>query len=144
MHLGGERQFPYDIMPSYPHLSENEAKIWTSFVLNHPNRFDKVYYDVCVGDFRGKEDLKPEWDRNRRYLGKYKIDVVGVKGEETTIVELKKNATSKALGEIWLYWHLFKRDFKGEKEPKLLIITDTEMPNIREVANADNVEFIVV
>ena len=135
----------YGTLPNYPHLSVNEAAIWERFVARNPTAFVRAYYDVCVGEPReSEEELKPAWEKNRRYLGAYKIDVIGENEDELTIIEIKHEATTKALGEVWFYDFLFQKLYTGKKRVTNAIITDTEMPHIRECAFADGVGLWVV
>ena len=138
-------RFKFEILSKYPHLTETEGGIWTRFIQKYPKYFDSVDYDIPVGNFRGNiEDLKEEWQRNAGYLGKYKIDCVGYKGDVITIVEVKKEATTKALGEIWLYEFLYKKDKMPVERVDCLILTDYEMPNMSEICQSDNVKIIIV
>ncbi len=137
--------YKYEILSKYPHVSASEADIWTRFIAKFPGFFDQVWYDVQIGGIRGDlSDLKDEWKSNAEYLGKYKIDVLGLKDGVYTIIELKKSATTKALGEVWAYDFLFKQEWKPENKVKNMIITDEEMPNIRQIAEAEEVDLVVV
>lgn len=136
--------FQYKILLSYEHLSENESKIWTRFIEKYPDFFDEVWYDWQVGSFRGNEELNEATARNRAYLGKYKIDVVGRKGDTFYIVEIKKDATTKALGEVWAYEFLFKDENPDKQNLKTMIITNQSMPNICQICEADEVGHYVV
>lgn len=136
---------PYERMNVYPHLSKREAPIWDTFIRRNPGMFTRVWYDVQVGERRADStELAPEWERNAAYLGAYKIDVVADAGPYLLVIELKHQATTKALGEVWLYEHLLKKAWGTEKPILSAIVTDEEMPNIREVAEADGVQLFVV
>jgi hypothetical protein len=137
--------YPYTKRDSYPHLSDAEGKIWERFIAENPDRFDVCWYDVELGTPRGYDATRPEpYRSHHRYLGGYKIDVLGQKGDQLTIIELKKQATTKALGEIWLYEYMYLKEKAPEKAPRLMIITDEEMPHIQECCVADEVELVVV
>ena len=139
------RWFKYEILPSYPHLSDNEAAIWSRFISKYPDRFNRIAYDVCVGEPRPcAEPLDEKTLRNRHYLGRYKIDVLAEDGEFFYIIELKKEATTKALGEVWLYERLFNLDYNPNKPLQSFVITDSEMPNIRATLEEENIGLIVV
>lgn len=139
------RFFPFEVLSKYPHLSEDESIIWSAFIARYPDFVDKVAYDVCVGDFRSsEEELNEATAKNREYLGRYKIDALGIKDGQYYIFEVKKSATSKALGEVWMYWHCFERDFKPAAPPLCVIVTDEERPNMREICEADGVRLMVV
>lgn len=137
--------FKYELQSTYPHLSKAEAEIWNRFIVAYPEAFKQCWYDVEVGQCRpSDEKLKPEWETNRQYLGKYKIDVVGETDDFFCVIEVKHEATTKALGEVWLYEELFKDEWKPKKPVLTYIVTDTEMPNIRKVAEAEGVQIYVV
>lgn len=136
---------PYTKRPNYPHLSQGEAEIWDRYIAAFPDRFDEVWYDVELGTPRGFDPERPApYQAHHAYLGGYKIDVLGRRGDTYTIIEVKRQATTKALGEIWLYEHLCKayRDFA--KSYQLEIVTDEEMPHIREVCLADGVMLTII
>lgn len=136
---------PYQRLNVYPHLSKHEAPLWDRFILEHPGMFEQVYYDVHTGDRRpDTTELMPEYERNAEYLGAYKIDVVGETSEYIMVIELKVQATTKALGEVWLYEHLLKKAWGTKKPIMSAIVTDVEMPHIREVCEADGVMLFVV
>ncbi len=137
--------YNFELLPKYPHFTEGEALIWDRFILANSGYFSRVWYDVSVGSFRGNEEaLSPEIQENRVYLGAYKIDVVGERDGVFTIVEVKKSATTKALGEVWLYEELYKKQITPKAPVNSIIVTDEEMPNIREIAEKDGVQIFVV
>ncbi len=138
-------RFNYEVLSYYPHMSEAEAAIWSRFIRTCPDVFDSVDYDVVVGDPRESEEaLGPEWERNRNYLGKAKIDAVAYNDSGICIIEVKKEAWVSALGEVWLYEHLYMRDYPTDVPIRLLVITETERPHVREVLEKDGVLFEVV
>lgn len=137
--------FKYEQLSKYPHLSKMESDIWDRFVRKYPDAYYEAYYDVELGDIRGDvSELQPEWQKDAQYLGKYKIDVLCKNSLGWTIIEVKKSATTKALGEIWLYDFLFKQEWPDRRPIFNAIVTDEEMPNIRTVAEAENVQLYVV
>lgn len=137
--------YPYREIPPKTHLSVGELAIWERFVAKFPERFERVWFDVELGIPRNYDDTRPEeYARHHRYLGGYKIDVLGEKEGVKTIVEIKRQATTKALGEIWCYDDLYKRFVDSISVVKDLIVTDEEMPHIREICEKDGVGLEVV
>jgi len=134
----------YQIEPFYQHLTEKETEIWTRFIEKYPNYFDEVYYDWEIGSWRGEEELAPAWEKNRAYLGKYKIDVVGRKANVWNIIEIKRSATTKALGEVWAYEFMWKQENPQYGDIGCIIVTDEEMPNIRLICEPDGVKLFIV
>lgn len=140
----GRGPYPYAKLPSYPHLVKREAVVWERFIDANPDFFDEVWYDVCVGDYRGAEDLTGEYQANREYLGKHKIDVLGRKGDLFTIIEVKHEAGKSAMGEIWVYEELFMRDYPDCGKPALIILAAEAQANIREICERNAVTLALI
>ena len=127
-------RFKFELSSWYPHLKMHDIVIWERFIMAHPDFFESCDYDVVVGDFRGADiKLEPEWQADREYLGKYKIDVIGYREENIYIIEIKPKAGAKALGQIIMYDALYTRDFKPEGPTIAMIITDELMPNMQDL-----------
>lgn len=137
--------YKYELLPSYPHFLEGESLIWDRFILSHPAFFERVFYDVQVGDQRpNAETLSPGIVDNKQYLGSYKIDVVGENAGVFTLVEVKKAAGAKALGQCRLYEKLLEKQNPEWGQIKKMIVTDEELPNIREIGARDGINLFVV
>lgn len=137
--------FQFAAAPNRCHLSVRERRIWDAFVKQNPGFFTKVWYDVEVGGMRGTtQGLKPEWEKNAQYLGRYKIDVVGEHTDFLAVIEVKGEATTKALGELWLYDDLLKEEWTISKPVRCICLTDEEMPNIRTTLEKEGYELVVV
>ena len=137
--------FPYGKRYKYPHLSEGEAEIWERFVIKFPDWFDEVWYDVEVGTCRdATETLDEFFKSHKEYLNMRKIDALGKKDNQYTIVEVKKHAWHSALGEIQGYFHCFLKDWPTERPVKTMILTDLEMPDMREICKLDDTELMIV
>ena len=138
-------RFPFEILPKYPHLSENESRIWTRFIEQNPNFAESVDYDICVGgETELPEELDEEWERNARYLGAYKIDAVAYRGGKHFVIEIRTRAGPSALGNIITYMALYQVKVGGEADAEPVIVTDAERPNIRELCAEHDIDFYVV
>lgn len=136
---------PYEKRSWYAHLSPDEAQLWDKFITEFPDMYDTVAYDVKIGrppDFV-TEHADPAM-RAQAPLYQYKIDVVGYKGSSVDIIELKKYATFRALGQVNSYAHLYKRDIDPLSEPKRIVVTNQLMPEMDVLAEAAGVLMIVV
>jgi len=132
-------------IPNHTHLSERELAIWQKFTSLFPERFTTVAYDYELGIPRNYDDTRPEnYAKHHRYLGGYKIDVIGYKTDVETIIEIKHQATSKALGEVWLYSEVYHKENPSKEMPRLMILTDEEMPHMREICEAEAVELVII
>jgi len=129
----------------YPHLRSREIELWQRFLQTHPGRFSEMEYDVRVGEgiqIPGSPPLA--LNRMAEALTKQRIDVVDRSGGQTTLVEIAPSAGTDSLGQLLVYRQLWKEEHPGEPDPKLVLITDIDRPDIRRVAESSGVEMIIV
>ena len=118
-------RFKYGKLSKYPHMKPEDVAIWERFLLDYPEYFDTVDYDVSVGVGRMPNELTGDnVEKGWKDLTSKKIDVVGYKNNTITLIEVKPNARANALGQIWMYDELFKDQFENVGEIKNLIITN--------------------
>ena len=138
-------RFLYQKLPKYPHLAPEDVKIWERFITAYPVYFERVDYDLKVGTPRAypeapndkiKEDLE--------YLSRKRIDVVGYRGNEIHIIELKPRASFEAIGQIIGYTELFLPFVKPENSISMVLITDTEIPDIAELCFKKGIQYFIV
>lgn len=141
--MRGPYKYPY--VPLHTHMSEGELALWKKFCMANPGKYKIVYFDWEVGGVRPSlEELADYAEKNRQYLGRYKIDVVVEAEDHFCVIEVKREATTKALGEIWLYDDLFRAQEQPKKPVRTMVLTDVEMPDIRRILEADDVELVVI
>ena len=133
-------KFNYGKLPKYPHLLGEDIPIWDRFILLHPGKFDTVDYDIHVGigaDFipEGDDNFNSQW----RNLNKKRIDVIGWKNQQPTIIEVKKRVTLSTLGQVLGYRILFKKERPDIPSPALLIVCESIGPDDIFVLN----EFLI-
>ncbi len=137
--------FPFEKRHWYPHMMPYDVAIWERFIEQFPDAYDHVQYDVKVG-------TPPEFDTvvheptmgDAINLYKKKIDVIGYKGDQIDIIELKPNAGSSALGQVIGYGVLYTKEFNPPTTPKLVVITDTPKTDLGLMAHAMGVTIVVV
>lgn len=114
-------QYIYGIQRKYPHFTEEDKKIWERFILDFPEYFHSVDYDVRVS--RGADIFPgtPEpLARDIAALSPLRIDVVGYKDNLTTIVEIKPEFDIKAIGELITYRDQYVYRSHGAVQPGML------------------------
>lgn len=116
-----------------------DVAIWERFIDQNVNFFDSVDYDVVVGSIpKFSTTVNLETGGSDARLYQRKIDVVGYKGDDIYIVEVKPNAGASALGQIQAYATLFKyfRSLDAKTIPTILTnrIT-TDMPLLAYTMN---------
>ena len=67
------------------------------------------------------------------------IDVVGYKGDDIYIIEVKPQAWAKALGQIIMYDFLYTVDFSPKGKTYATILTDEVMPNMKSLCDEHNI-----
>ena len=126
-------------------MKPRDIEIWERFISQTPNAFDKVEYDVHVGDPRDNdEELSPAMERDRQALGKRKIDVVGFRDDVIFIIEIKPNAGASALGQSIMYDFLYTRDYAPQGPTVAMILTDIATPNLADLTLEHNITLIEV
>lgn len=104
-------RFAFSLLAKYPHMQPLDVAVWERFIQVNPDYFDRVDYDVPVGTGATPHpDHAPEIQYDHTILTQKKIDVVGYRRSEITLVEIKPIANMRALGQILTYAHLYKDD----------------------------------
>lgn len=137
--------YPYEKLATYPHMKPADVLIWERFLTQFPDMYDKVQYDLEVGvlpDFI-KNDTNADL-ASMEALYKRKIDVVGFRDSQIDIIELKPRAGTSALGQVKGYVQLYIRDIDPGAQPKAVIVTDEEMPDMGVLAFGQDVQIVVV
>src|SRR3989338_8108261 len=133
--------YPYKLLPKYPHMKPADVAIWERFIAKFPDEYDSVNYDVAVGTGQRYEGAaEGEIVDGFEHLTKKKIDVVGFKGREVHIIEVKPNAGASALGQAKSYELLYKRDIDQASPTRTRLITDTigaDMPHLSDWMEAE-------
>jgi len=138
-------RFPYGIKLKYTHMMGDDIPIWERFILRNPKYFNTVDYDFRVGSGMA---LQPGWDTNFKRMAKMitqkRIDVLGWRGDNPTIVEVKKRAGLSTLGQVLGYRTLFIRDFPHLGKPDLLVVTESADSDILLVFIPYRIPIVVV
>jgi hypothetical protein len=138
-------RFEYKKLNKYPHLSPIDAAVWERFISLHPLRFDRVDYDVHVGE---GITPAPQWEPQimfmAMWLSQCRIDVIGWNGENPTIIELKGRAMTEAVGQLVSYQALYRVTYSLPRNIPLLLICEDIPTDILTVCSNHNIEVIIV
>ncbi|MBU6430899.1 MAG: hypothetical protein KGJ58_01695 [Patescibacteria group bacterium] len=137
-------QYPYKLLPRYPHMKPADVAIWERFIKKFPDEYNSVDYDVAVGTGRRHEGAADVAIVDGfEHLTRKKIDVVGYKEKSTHIIEVKPNAGASALGQAKSYELLYKRDIDQATPTLTRLITDTaglDMPHLSSWMEVEVIE----
>lgn len=140
-----EDRFKYGLRYWYPHMKPNDIAIWERFCTKYPDFFDECQYDLAVGSgaaFDTTVDANTGANANELY--RRKIDVVGWKDGQCSIVEVKPRAGASALGQVTSYVHLYEQQYKPAAAPKTILLTDELLPDMTMLAAKFGVRLIIV
>jgi hypothetical protein len=127
-------QYPADKLQKYPHFFPRDIAIWERFLSSYSTQFRGFDYDIKVGTGTPPvAGLGSEYIRMQAILSKYRIDAVGYTDTAIYIIEVKPAAGTIALGQIELYTRLYVRDYKPTRKVIGMIVTDQELPDMRQV-----------
>lgn len=135
----------YKILAKYPHLRPEDVRIWEKFIRKYPNFFGNVSYDVKVG--KGRDySMYPESKirEDMEYLSKKRIDVVGYSNGSIYVIELKPRASMSAVGQALSLAELMRDEVGPEKRVVPVIITDEEVPDIKDLCSRMGVLYFLV
>ncbi len=136
---------PYGKRYWFQHMKPLDQAIWERFMEQFPDAYDNVQYGVRVGsvpDFvAGHED--PAMQKQAEIYQR-EIDVVGFKGDQIDIIELKPRAGTSALGQVNGYRHLYELTYTPPEKCKAIVITDELLPDMNLLAAQADVFMVVV
>jgi len=138
-------KYNFELKPKYPHLLGEDIPIWTNFIIQNPDYFDTVDYDIKVGTGVNADVIEDK--KYRSYyadLTKKRIDVLGFKNDFITIVEIKKRVSLGTLGQILGYKYLYLTEHPELKIVNILIICSQIDKDDISVLNHYSIPFIVV
>lgn len=137
--------YPYKELNWYPHLGEYEQGMWGSFVKTYPDKYERAMYDVKVGPTAEFDTIvNRETGGSVAALYQKKIDVVGLKGDDVDIIEVKRNAGSSAVAQLLQYKHFYTKDFKPTKEPNMILLTNNIREGLLDFALSQGVQIVII
>lgn len=115
----------YEHRYKYPHLLPSDAAIWDRFILQNPDFFSEIEYDVHVGQGIEIDQDWPDYIATMATtLTQRRIDVVGYKDNQIWIVELKQDPGVGALGQLVAYQSLYLREHTAIERVELCLISN--------------------
>jgi len=138
-------RFPYKILSKYPHLRPEDVRIWEDFIRSFPNFYESVDYDLKVGtprQYPGKD--KDIYKKDLEYLSRKRIDVVGYTHNEVHIIEVKPRASFSAIGQVIGYAELYVPYVPAGMLVSAVIVTDEEIPDIRDLCFKKGIFYFLV
>ena len=133
------------IRTRYPHMLEDEARIWTKFLRTTDLEFENITYDVHLGS--GVLPLPGDPEYMKRLLSavtKKRVDAVGETADTIWIFEVKPRISMSALGQLVTYFELYQEEARPVKPALLAAVGEREAPDIRAAFELYAVNIILV
>ena len=107
----------------YPGMRGGETRVMQQWLRIHESEFDSFAYNVRIGVAR---DPGPAFTdavrRSAMLFSQLRMDCVASKGKQSTLIELKNWAFSKAVQQLALYGAVWRMDFPELPPPALLLV----------------------
>ena len=127
-------------LTQYPQMTVNESAIVRAWLTAHADEYDDVDFNVRVGT---SLDLGPGYsDATRQQaalLSQKRIDIVGYKGADVTIVEVKLRVALSALGQLLGYSILWQVEHPETAHVNLVAIGNSALLDAVELLHAHGV-----
>lgn len=127
----------------FPQLSLEDRLIWARFLDKYADDYDAYAYDVAVGGLDCDDpDLPEALRRQWRYCTAKRIDVLAVHHDRPTIIEVRYQAGTSAVGALLVYRFLFHELNPDCPNPPLRLLTDHIAPDTRRAASALGIDVL--
>ncbi len=130
---------------NFTHLLKPDAKLMEEFLLQFPDLYSHIDYDVHVGLGR---DPGPDFDDNIRQmaiqLSQRRIDAVAHAKDHIDIIEITLEAGLTALGQLMTYTPLYVAMFEPSKIVRPLLVTRKFATDVEFAYTLRNIPSIVI
>lgn len=128
----------------YPHLLPDDIVVWERFLSVNPNRFDRIDYDIRVGNGSTPDpNIDLNYQQMWRELSQKRIDAIGYNNGLTTIIEITRRAGMKAIGQMVVYPILYRETFPGLDPIQSLLIAEELLPDIENTLLEHDIKFLL-
>ena len=129
----------------YPHMLEDEARIWTKFLQTTDLDFTTIDYDVHLGQGMLPLPGEPDFMKALKLaVTRKRVDAIAETAEDIWIFEVKPRIGMSALGQLVNYFELYQAEYRPTKAIMLAAIGEREAPDIRAAFDLYAVNIILV
>ena len=133
------------IRARYPHIRASEAAIWSRFLGTTELGFERVTYDLHLGEGVLVTEGEPEWLRRLKLAtSRRRVDAVAETAEDIWIFEVKERVGLSALGQLLAYFDLYVEEYRPYKAVFLAAIGPRMEPDIRATFELHAVNIFLV
>jgi hypothetical protein len=129
----------------WPGMLPAEILIFREWLKLHQADYDTIEGNVRIG---AGHDPGPTWDANIRQMAiantQLRIDAVGRKGAQATLIEVKRRAGASAVGQLLTYDAVWQQDFPQTPPPRLILVTNNAQTNIAPLIAKSGIRLDIV
>jgi hypothetical protein len=115
----------------YPGLLPDEVLVLRAWLVLHEHEYDRFDYNMRIGQgIDPGANYSPEVRKQAVMNTQLRIDAVGWKGTQPTIIEVKRRTTPSNVGQILTYDSVWRKEFPGTPAPILRLVSNTYSPHI--------------
>lgn len=118
----------------FPGLLPREILVLRAWLKLHEAEYDRFDFNVRMGS---GFDPGPTFPQNIRDMAvqntQKRVDAVGYRGEEATLIEVKDRAGYSAIGQLVGYFHLYKAANPTKPTPIMLLVANRIVDDIMPV-----------
>lgn len=118
------------IRRSFPERTDGESHVIRAFLLEHLRDYTSITFNKRVGKGLDPDPTHLEAvQQNTRFSSQLRIDILGWRGPQPVIVEVKQRVTPASLGQILTYQHHFVEENPDAPIPDLVVVGREAIPD---------------
>jgi hypothetical protein len=129
----------------FPGMLPAEVLVFKAWLAQHETEYDRFDYNVRLGPGIDPGPNVSEFYRNIAILAtQLRMDAVAWKGAQPTIIEVKRRAGPRNIGQLVTYFHVWQADFPSLPTPNLLLLASGAMAGLDAVLAATGIKLVIV
>lgn len=129
----------------FPGLLPREVLVLRAWLKQHQSEYERFDYNVRLGDgFDPGPTFPDDVRRMARINTQKRVDAIGYKGSQATVIEVKDRAGFSAIGQIVGYYALYVKQNPASPAPLMLMVCNRFAPDILPVLQHQNIGLNVV
>lgn len=130
---------------NFPGMLPREILVFKSWLRLHEAEYDRFEYNVRLGEGHDPGPQFPAEARRMAIMNSQKrVDAVGWKSDQPTLIEVKDRAGFSAIGQIVGYDALWRHQNPTSAAPKLILVCNRFANDILQVLQRQGIELAVV
>jgi hypothetical protein len=110
----------------FPGLLPEETLVLRAWLVLHESEYDRFDYNMRIGQgIDPGPAYTPEVRKQNIDNTQLRIDAVAFKGQQATIIEVKRRATASNVGQLLTYDSVWRKQFTGQPSPILRLVVNT-------------------